>query len=73
MQVQFAFAKQIPTMMYPPRTPVLFELGLELDLAAEKVIRGTASAKEALDLAQANSQRVIERDRIENPASGAKP
>jgi multiple sugar transport system substrate-binding protein len=65
MQVQSAFAKQIPYMMYNPRTPVLFEVGLELDLATEKVIRGTATAKEALDLASANAQRIIERDRQE--------
>jgi multiple sugar transport system substrate-binding protein len=65
MQVQSAFAKQIPWMMYNPRTPVLFEVGLELDLATEKVIRGTASAKDALDLANTNAQRIIERDRLE--------
>lgn len=72
MQVQSAFAKQIPYMMYNPRTPVLFELGLELDLAAEKVIRGTATAKAALDLANANAQKVIDRDRQEQAEREAK-
>lgn len=62
MQVQSAFAKQIPTMLYPARTPVLFELTLEIDLAVEKVMRGRTDAKNALDIATANAQKVVDRD-----------
>ena len=70
MQVQSAFAKQIPGMMYPPRTPVLFELTGEIDLAVEKVLRGRATAKEALTVASANAQKAIDRERSER---GVKP
>ena len=76
MPVQSAFARQIPFMMYPPRTPVLFEVTLEIDQAVEKVIRGNADAKTALDLANVNAQRAIDRDRAEQefaPSGGQKP
>jgi multiple sugar transport system substrate-binding protein len=69
LQVQSAFAEQIPTMLYPPRTPVIFEFMLEVDRATEKVLRGQATAKEALDEAQRTSQTVIDRDRREYPES----
>ncbi len=65
MQVQSAFAKQIPNMLYPARTPVLFEIALEINLAVEKVIRGRADAQDALDVANKNSQGFIARDRAE--------
>jgi multiple sugar transport system substrate-binding protein len=65
MQVQSAFAEQIPYLIYPPRTPILFELNLEIDLAVEKVMRNRATAKEALSVANANVQRFIDRDRRE--------
>lgn len=65
MPVQVAFAKQIPHMMYPPRTPVLFELGLEVGLAVEKVIRGRTTPEEALHIANINTQRVMDRDKAE--------
>lgn len=69
MQVQSAFAEQIPTMFYPPRTPVIFEFMLEVDRATEKVVRQQASPKEALDEAQKIAQKVIDRDRKEFPNS----
>jgi hypothetical protein len=62
MQVQSAFAKQIPWMKYPPRITTLFEMGIEINLAVEKVIRGRATAKEALDLANENAQKAMDRD-----------
>lgn len=65
MQVQSAFAKQIPYMMYPPRTPILFELSLEIDVAVEKVMRDRATAAEALKIANENTQAFIDRDRRE--------
>lgn len=63
LQVQSAFAEQIPNMKYPPRISVLFELGLEIQLAVEKVIRGRTTAKEALKIADQNAQKAIDRDR----------
>jgi len=73
MQVQYAFSKQIPTMMYPPRTAILFELTLEIDVAVEKVMRGRATAAEALKVANENAQRFLDRDRREQASKGAKP
>lgn len=71
LEVQYAFAQQIPYMMYPPRTPVLFELTLEIDLAVERVMRGRMPAQEALELADQNTQRFIDRDRRESAARGS--
>ncbi len=65
MQVQYAFSKQIPNAMFPARTTALFEISLEIDLAVEKVLRGRASAKDALTVANTNSQKFIDRDRRE--------
>jgi multiple sugar transport system substrate-binding protein len=62
MQVQYAFSKQIPFMKYPPRITTLFEMGIEINLAVEKVIRGRASAKAALDIANENAQKAMDRD-----------
>jgi multiple sugar transport system substrate-binding protein len=62
MQVQSAFAQQIPNMMYFPRIPVLFEMGVEVNLAVEKVIRGRANAKDALKIADENTQKAMDRD-----------
>jgi multiple sugar transport system substrate-binding protein len=65
MQVQSAFARQIPHVMYQPRITSLFEFLLEIDLAVEKVMRGRATPEEALRVANANAQRFIDRDRAE--------
>lgn len=65
MQVQYAFSKQIPYMVYPPRTTVLFEMNTELDLAVEKVVRGRTSAAEALAVANKNVQGFLDREREE--------
>lgn len=72
MQVQYAFSKQIPTMMYMPRITVLFEMGVEINLAVEKVIRGRATAKEALDIANANTQKAMDRDEETQRQAAAK-
>lgn len=69
MQVQYAFSRQIPQMMYPPRTIALFEITLEIDLAVEKVTRGRATAAEALKVANAHAQQVIDRERAEGSKS----
>jgi multiple sugar transport system substrate-binding protein len=65
MPIQPAFATQIPHMMYLPRIAVLFEMSLEIDLAVEKVFRGRATPQEALDVANANFQRFLDRDKRE--------
>ncbi|HEY0866949.1 MAG TPA: extracellular solute-binding protein [Fimbriimonas sp.] len=71
MQVQSAFAEQIPAMMYPLRTPVLFEMTLEIDLAVEKVMRARASAAQALKAARENTQRFFDRDQRESDSPKA--
>ncbi len=73
MPVQYAFSKQIPTMMYPPRTPILFELSLELDLAVEKVMRGRTNSKEALKTANENIQRFLDQNHQEREKTEASP
>lgn len=72
MQVQYAFSKQIPFMRYPPRITTLFEMGIEINLAVEKVIRGTATPKEALDIANINAQRAMDRDEETQRQAAAK-
>lgn len=62
MQVQSAFAKQIPYMRYPPRTIALFELSTEIGLAVEKVVRGRATPEEALKVANENTQAAMDRE-----------
>lgn len=65
MKVQSAFAKQIPNMVYLPKTTIIFELNLELDLAVEKVIRGRATPLEALTVANEHVQQFLDRDKAE--------
>lgn len=62
MAVQYQFSRQIPYMVYPPRTTILFELSTEVDLAVEKVVRGRATAEEALTVANTNVQRFLDRE-----------
>ena len=66
MPVQSVFAQQIPYMLYPPRTPVLFEFTGEIDLAVEKAIRGRATAAEALKAANESAKRVFARDKAQH-------
>lgn len=67
LQVQAAFAEQVPTMVYPPRIPTIFEYMQELDRAAERAVRGQVTPKVALDEAQQNILNVMARDRREHP------
>ncbi len=67
MQVQNAFAKQIPYMQYPPKTPVIFEFQLILDLAVEKAVRGQAEPKKALREANKAVIDILNRDKVEHP------
>jgi multiple sugar transport system substrate-binding protein len=66
LQVQYAFSKSLPYLVYPPRSPLLFELTEEIDLGVEKVLRGRATALQALQSANATLQKAIDRDRQEN-------
>lgn len=67
MQVQHAFAEQIPWMMYPPKTPVLPEILFIMGQAVEHAVRQTSTAQKALDDANKSAQEVIDRDRREHP------
>ena len=67
LQVQHAFSLDIPKILYPPKSPKVFELVQAMDLAVESVIRGKATAKQALDAANKTAQDVIDRDRKEYP------
>lgn len=72
MQVQYAFSQQVPYVMYPPRTTILFELQTELDLAVEKVMRGRASAADALKVANDHLQNMLDRAKRERVQAGSK-
>ncbi len=71
MPVQYAFSKQIPYIQYPPRTPVEYEMNQEVNFAVEKAIRGDATPLEALKVANANVQKVLDADaqRVEREAA----
>lgn len=66
LQVQAAFAKQIPYLQYPPRSPLLFELIQEIDQSVERVLRGEMTPEQSLKIANDNLQKAIERDKKEN-------
>ncbi|MCD6386614.1 ABC transporter substrate-binding protein [Candidatus Sumerlaeota bacterium] len=63
MTVQWEFAKQIPYIKLLPRTPFISEFLTEFDLAVEKALRGSATPKEALDIATEKVNKVIARYR----------
>jgi multiple sugar transport system substrate-binding protein len=63
MEIQSAFATQIPFVRYLPRLTVIFEFQTEFGLAIEKALRGRATPDEALATAQTNINRILARDR----------
>lgn len=65
MPVQYQFSLQVPYVRYPPRTPILFELTAEVDVAVERALRGRMTSAEALQEAQANVTRFLRRSREE--------
>ena len=71
LQVQYAFSQQLDYVMYPPRTPLFSELSTQITLAAETAIRGRATPKEALEQANRDFQRYLDRDRADHVAEGA--
>jgi multiple sugar transport system substrate-binding protein len=73
MPVQSAIARQVPHVRFPPKTPVLFEFHLEVDLAVEQVIRHGRDAREVLRRASDTVDRIVERDRQQQLHRGATP
>lgn len=63
MAVQSEFAREIPYVSYLPRLPFIFEFQTEFDLAIEKALRGRATPKDALDVAVANINAIILREK----------
>ncbi|HWB55147.1 MAG TPA: ABC transporter substrate-binding protein [Tepidisphaeraceae bacterium] len=66
MYAQNEFARQIPYAAYMPSVPFVFEYQSEFDLATEKALRGTESAKSALDTAARNITKIIQRYKRED-------
>jgi len=66
LPIQSGFAEEVPYVTYPPRSPLLFELTQEIDVAVEKVLRGRATAKDALTTANQNMIEAVKRDKEEN-------
>jgi len=69
LQVQYAFSKQLGYVMYPPKTPLISELQLYINVAVEKAIRGRTTAAAALHQANEDFKRFIAHDRQEMKAS----
>jgi multiple sugar transport system substrate-binding protein len=64
MSIQSEFAKELPHIVFMPRVPFIFEFYTEFDLAVERALRGSATAKAALDDAARRMNEVLERDRL---------
>lgn len=67
MQVQHAFAEQVPYMQYPPHSPVNVEIVTAIGFAVDQVVRQLKTPKDALDAAQKTAQEAIDRDRQDHP------
>lgn len=63
MKVQSHFARQIPYVAYLPRVTFIFEFQTELNLAIEKTLRRRATPAQALEIAAANVNRIMARER----------
>lgn len=59
MPVQYAFSHQVPYVMYPPRSPAVFELQQQIDFAVEKALRGRVTPEEALRTARENFEDFV--------------
>jgi multiple sugar transport system substrate-binding protein len=64
MEVQSAFARQIPYLTYMPRLTYVFEFAREFNLAVEMAARGRASPGDALRAAEARVNQIIARERV---------
>ncbi len=67
MQVQRAFAEQVPHIMYVPRSPVIVEIMNAINLAVDQGVRQLKTPEEALNRANKLAQAVIDRDRQDHP------
>jgi multiple sugar transport system substrate-binding protein len=63
MTAPYEFSRQIPYVVYLPQVPFIFEFEAEFDLAVEKALRGSASAREALEEATRNVNETLDRRR----------
>ncbi len=70
MKIQSAFAKQLPYIRYMPRVPFIGEFCSELDIAAERSLRGSIEPKDALDTATERVNKVIKRYASQVTAKG---
>ncbi len=59
MPVQAAFARQVPYVRYPPRSPGVFELLQQMDFAVEKAVRGRMTPEAALREGRENFERFM--------------
>lgn len=62
MAVQSQFARQVPYVKYLPQIPFIFEYETEYNLAVEKILKGEATAEEALAPAQKRVNEILERE-----------
>ncbi len=70
MYAQAAFARQMDYIAYMPPVPFIFEFFSEFDRAAERVLRASASAVDALREAEQKVNVAIERQRRLTEAGG---
>lgn len=63
MYAQNEFSRQLPYITYLPPIPFIFEFQTEFDTAVEKALRGSVSARQALDDATRNINEILERRR----------
>ena len=61
MTAQMEFAKQIPYAAYMPRVAFVSEYLAEYEPAIEKALYGSATPQAALDQAQANIEKIMQR------------
>ncbi len=61
MEIQSEFARQLDYIHYMPKVPFIGEFCAELEIAAEKALRGSLSPKRALDIATERVNKVIKR------------
>ena len=73
LRPQANLVTEIPHLVFNPGTPLLWEVQDEFYRAGEKVMRGTESASTALEIAQNQAQKVVDRDRARHSQAKAGP
>jgi multiple sugar transport system substrate-binding protein len=61
MEVQAAFARQLPYVVYIPKVPFVFEYYAAFDAAVERILRGSEPPAQALERADAELEEDIAR------------